>query len=321
MQLDAFLTRYPLSYQPIGPPRPPAEGSGLSGSRLWIFESHAGPLVARARPAGAVSIERIAWIHQRLEAARGLGYLPVPLRARDGATWAHDAAGEVWDLTPFLPGAPDLHVPPRPERLSAAMVGLAQFHNRMSIFITSGASAGLLAREAGVLGIDGEEDRLSDAPLAREWFRLAREARELLREPLRQAREVETELIPCLRDARSVHFLFEGDVLTGLVDTDALDQESPAADLARYFGDAIEPEDREARARAIAAYRSVRALSEEQERLIDAFEAGADFLIGLRWLADCGGDPEVRRSGVERGIARLRRRLRIERSGLGFRGE
>jgi homoserine kinase type II len=118
-----------------------------------------------------------------------------------------------------------------------------------------------------------------------------------------------------LRDARSEHFLFEGDRLSGLVDFGAMGIDSIAADLARLIGDGLDG-DPDARREALAAYERIRPLDPAEARLIGVFEATTALLIGERWVRwhylenRHFDDPEAVSKGLERGVKQLDRLVR-----------
>ncbi len=64
------LDRYPASIRPTSPPRPLGNAGGLSGARLWRFDSGRGPLVLRCWPTDGPDLARLEWIHACLAAAR-----------------------------------------------------------------------------------------------------------------------------------------------------------------------------------------------------------------------------------------------------------
>src|SRR5438132_11806580 len=102
---------------------------GFSGARLWRCEGGLSPSCLRAWPPGALSPQRLAWVHSLMAAARcaGLSFVPNVFPTRSGATWV-DHAGRLWELTSWLPGKADFKDRPTPERLQAACTSLARLH-------------------------------------------------------------------------------------------------------------------------------------------------------------------------------------------------
>lgn len=98
--------------------------------------------------------------------------------------------------------------------------------------------------------------------------------------------------------------------MTGLVDYGAMGRDSVAGDLARLLAEGVGP-DRFSRAEALAAFESVRTLSESEHLAIEAFEK-ANALLGparwVRWHFVEGRhfeDREAVTRGLRRGLERL----------------
>src|SRR3954451_19125801 len=100
--LRAVLARYPAIARPCSVPEALGNAGGGSGARLWRFASGRGPLAARAWPPEANDCAALARIHLWLGEASALGFVPVPLAARDGRT-LHEQAGRLWEVAPWLP--------------------------------------------------------------------------------------------------------------------------------------------------------------------------------------------------------------------------
>jgi Ser/Thr protein kinase RdoA (MazF antagonist) len=299
---------------------------GLSGARLWRFPSQVGPLVLRAWPVPGPERGQLEWLHHWLGLAAELTFVPVPIRDRVGQTLQeHD--GHFWEVSPWMPGAPDLSEPPPAQRIEAAFTALAAFHQRLACEQTHGRSPGLAQRavliERLVAGgfdtlegaVDqGRRQRRSAPPheVAARWLTLARSIAPLQAELLRAPAARVVRLQPCLRDARPEHFLFEGDRVSGLVDFGAMGVDSVAADLARLIGDwlLVDPA---SRALALTCYERVRPLEPSETVLIDAFESAAALLIGERWVrwhyidGRRFDDPQAVACGLVRGLRRLER--------------
>src|SRR5207245_281836 len=88
---------------------------------------------------------------------------------------------------------------------------------------------------------------------------------------------------PCLCDVWHDHLLFEGNVLTGLIDYGSVKSDHVAVDLARLLGSLV-GDDREAWATGIAAYRSVRPLTGEEEALAAVLDRTGTILAAATWL-------------------------------------
>ncbi len=320
--LRIVLTRYPAIARPCSEPEALGNAGGGSGARLWRFASGRGLLVARAWPpdgTGRAALERIhRWLHE----AAGLGFIPVPLAARDGRT-LHEQGGRLWEVCPWMPGNPASSQPLTSPRLRAGFITLAACHQCLKSDRCQGQSPALLARlrkvdallRSGFATIERALSLAPDDPAiepARQWLSLARTPAPRLLEPLQRAAGRKIELQPCLRDARPEHLLFEGDRVTGLVDFGAMAVDSVAADLARLLAEWVGA-DRAARAEALSAYASVRPLDEVELPLIDAFESSAALLGAGHWVRwhfieqRPFDDPTAVERGIRRGLERLSR--------------
>jgi homoserine kinase type II len=319
--LSLVLSRYPAHVRPVNPPEPLRGYGGLSGASLWRYQAPAGWICVRAWPMEASRIEHLNTIHGWLREAADLGFLPIPVPARDGQT-VQECEGRCWQVEPWLDGVPDLAHPPANERVQAAFRALATLHQRLSRHTSYGVSPGLglCIRELEGLtaqGFDRLEAALDHAPPslphpARRWLALARATAPHLHSRLLDPARLRVPLQPCLRDARPEHFLFEGERLSGLVDFGAMGIDSVAADLARLVGEWF-PGDASLRALALAAYEQIRPLDPTESALIAPFEAAADLLIAGHWLRwhllehRRFADPGAVAHGVLRGLVRLAR--------------
>jgi Ser/Thr protein kinase RdoA (MazF antagonist) len=316
------LACYPASIQPLSAPEALGNAGGASGARLWRFATGRGLLVARAWPADGPRRADVDQIHRWLIAAADLGFVPVPLEGLDGQT-CREHGGRLWEITPWLSGAPDRDQPPSRSRLRAAFAALGAFHQRLAGDAVRGLSRGLQSRlreTDGLLwgGFDSLIAILDRAPPepaldpARRWLERARPLAPRLLELLRSVSARELILQPCLRDARAEHWLFEEDRVTGLVDFGAMGLECVAADLARLISEwgLI---DVRLRSEALDAYRAVRPLEESEIALIEVFEVSAAILGPGRWVRwrfvedRTFDDPSAVAKGIERGLERLAR--------------
>jgi homoserine kinase type II len=146
----------------------------------------------------------------------------------------------------------------------------------------------------------------------RRWLEMARSALPWVLPALRDASRLEVPLLPCLRDARPDHFLFQGERLSGLVDFGAMGIDCVAADLARLFGEWFH-DSGSLPAGALAAYEQVRPLDKSESALVTHFLTSADVLIAGHWLSwhflkhRRFDDPGAVGTGIARGLARLER--------------
>jgi homoserine kinase type II len=97
------------------------------------------------------------------------------------------------------------------------------------------------------------------------------------------ARLWQVPLQPCIRDVWHDHVLFAGDRVTGLIDFGAMRVESVAADVARLLG-SLAGDDRSLWQVALAAYCSIRPLSEDERTLVKVLDQSGVVLGVLNWL-------------------------------------
>src|SRR5260221_14393216 len=101
-----------------GKPCPQGNRGGFSGARLWRCSGVAGAFCLRAWPGTGPTPERLRWIHGLMKSARaaGLTFVPELLTTPAGATFvAH--AGQLWELSTWMPGCADFHTHPTTVRL------------------------------------------------------------------------------------------------------------------------------------------------------------------------------------------------------------
>ncbi len=322
-----LLRRYPPRFQPLAPLEPLGGGGGLSGARLWRFRAEAGRMLLRAWPPHGPGRQQIEQVHHWLFLAEDLGFVPAPVRDSAGHSLT-EWLGTLWEVTPWMAGSPDPARPPTPEHLRLAFTSMAAFHQRLAGEQIVGHSAGLRQRHAEVRQLVGGGFEMLEAAILRQsdatardrvaalgWLSRARTVAPSLVGPLGGAASLVVRTQPVLRDARSEHFLFEGDRLSGLVDFGAMGIDSIAADLARLIGDGLDG-DPDARREALAAYERIRPLDPAEARLIGVFEATTALLIGERWVRwhylenRHFDDPEAVSKGLERGVKQLDRLVR-----------
>ncbi|MDB5351545.1 MAG: hypothetical protein JWN86_2792 [Planctomycetota bacterium] len=317
--LATVLSRYPAAIRPLTPPESLGNAGGLSGARLWRFRSQLGPTVARAWPPG-VTRTHLAQIHGWLKRADRLDFVAAPFAAIDGATFQAEN-GIFWEVCRWMPGEADLKLPPPIAKVRAAMSGLAAFHQVMGPSEVKLFCPGLADRSREIrklLGGDSTSWRqvvLAHPPdprreLALRWLDLASVVAPGIDAEISRFAGSKTRVQTVIRDARPQHFLFTGDVLTGLVDFGAMGIDTVAADLARLIADWIEP-DRVLRGEALAAYARVRPLDSAEMMLIEAFERSSSLLGGGRWLKwhfvdrIVFEDPNASLRGLQRGVERI----------------
>lgn len=288
----SVLAGYPAALAPRSRPVPLGGGGGLSGASLWRFSTLGGPMLLRAWPP-ETRPERVATVHAWLAATRGMAWIAPPLADRQGRTF-HESRGRVWEVAPWLPGKPDALRPPSAGRRRSALKALAELHRVLAGETHWGPSPNLIARrdelENWLLGdldaIAARIDRLSaDSVLAaaRRWIEAARSLAPRLLAELTGAASQTLALQPCLRDVRAEHLLFEGDRVSGLIDYGAMGIDSVATDLARLLTE-WEIEEAPWNEEGLAAYGSVRPLTDAERRLIPVFARSTALLGGGHWV-------------------------------------
>jgi Ser/Thr protein kinase RdoA (MazF antagonist) len=90
-------------------------------------------------------------------------------------------------------------------------------------------------------------------------------------------------LQPCLCDLWHDHLLFDGDRLTGIVDYGAVKVDHVAVDLARLLGSLV-GDDADRWEEGFRAYRAVRPLSPDEERLAGVLDRAGTLLGAANWL-------------------------------------
>ncbi len=90
-------------------------------------------------------------------------------------------------------------------------------------------------------------------------------------------------LQPCIRDIWHDHVLFTGDRVSGLVDFGSLQPDNVATDIARLLGSLI-GDDLAAWELGLAAYESLRPLSDDERWLVPVFDRTTVLMGGLQWL-------------------------------------
>ncbi len=226
--LKTVLSRYPALTQPLDEPEPLGNAGGFSGARFWRFDSGMGRLVLRAWPVDGPSEDALARIHSWLLSAGRLGFIPEPIATRDGRTFV--SCGLLWELTRWLPGAPDLARPPSAGHVRSAFAALGAFHQAIHAPAIVGPSGGIRARLREVEhllrdGFDALASVLQQGdgdPLhgpARGWLDAARRDAPGLIGPLTRACALRVPIQPCIRDVRPEHILFEETNGTGTTTT------------------------------------------------------------------------------------------------------
>ena len=274
---------------------------GFSGAEFWRLTTARGKLCLRRWPAEHPSPERLGFIHAVLRhvAQQGIDYLPVPIvpEKREPMGFVQ-FDGHLWELTPWLPGRADYHQSPNPKKLRSILKALARFHQAASSFPMElpgkGPSSGAIRRRDRLRRLmAGHIEHIAEA-LARGGLpEIQQRARTVLEKFPRAADEVialldrvvefEVPLQPCIRDIWHDHVLITGAQVTGIIDFGAMRVETVATDLARLLGSLV-GDDQGQWQLGLAAYQSIRELSDEEMALVWALDKSTVLLGGLNWI-------------------------------------
>jgi homoserine kinase type II len=284
------LRRYPCHGAGAAPV---ALGScgGFSGARFW---SAAG-LCLRAWPPPGPAPERLRWIHDLMAWARraGLAYVPAVERTADGQTWVQHE-GRLWEVTTWMPGRADFHARPTAARLQAACQAVAQVHQAWAASASVGPCTALAQRLScardwlALVGSGWRPDFAAGAadPVTawarRAWVILPVHVPPMLT-PLAYWAGRPLRLQACLCDVWHAHVLFEGEVVSGLVDYGGVKSSHVAADLARLLGSLV-GDHGQMRQIGLAAYRELCPLSSEEEALVTLLDRSGTVLGAVNWL-------------------------------------
>ena len=227
----------------------------------------------------------------------GFHRIPLPLETNHHHGFVRHA-GHLWELAPWLPGAADYAQRPSHTKLANAMTTLAAFHEAARTFplpetgpIGSPGIAERLLRLQSLLS--GRLARLRRAVAEGAWPELAQRGLRLLElaEPvgrrilplLEAGGALDVALQPCIRDIWRAHVLFVEDEVSGIIDFGSMRSENVAADVARLLGSLAGDQADDWRS-GLAAYESVRRLSDDERSLVTAFDRSTVLLGGLQWL-------------------------------------
>lgn len=272
---------------------------GFSGARLRRCTAGGTDYCLRAWPAGTPR-GLLRFLHPLMASAlhQGLNFVPTVHRTTAGSTWV-EHQGRLWELTAWVPGRADFHSRPTPGRLWSACTALARLHDvwRHATDERSpppGLCPAVARRlrtveEWRLLLCSGWRPRFGMAetavlnPVAERAWGLLPAAVERLPALLEPWCGRTLPLQPCLCDVWHDHLLYEGDILTGLVDYGAVKTDHVAVDLARMLGSLV-GDDREQWGLGLKAYREVRPLTAEEEALAVVLDHSGLVLGTANWL-------------------------------------
>jgi aminoglycoside phosphotransferase len=207
-------------------------GSGLSGATVWRGESEGEPLFALKRDAGGPPPGVLEQIHEWWRYAGSLPFIPT-----FNTSIEHDFA--TWTLSGWRPGKPAANLVADDPRLGTACMAIRHFHERLHTFrITDGPMPAIRRRLNALQSwVPAEGDGLRSTART-----LGIRHRRAMIDALDPWVDRPMPLQPCHGDLRADHVLFNADAVTGMIDFFAMKIDHPAADAARFLGDACDRE-------------------------------------------------------------------------------
>ena len=296
--LRTVLAHYPADLQP-SQVEPLAGAGGFSGAKIWWLDTPRGPACLRRWPKDHPQRDRLEFIQAVLWHVdqEGFHLVPVPYETCNRVGFA-SSEGHLWELTPWMAGCADYHRLPCPTKLRAAMTALAQFHHAAATFPLPDAgrmaSPGMTERFVRLSALcEGAISRIAREICSGDWPELALRAKRLCElfhpnvgkvKPLVEAASrAEVELQPCIRDIWHDHVLFQGEVVSGIIDFGAMRAENVAADIARLLGSMVH-DDLVSWHIGLTAYQCLRPLSDAEQLLVTAFDRTTVLMGGIQWL-------------------------------------
>ena len=292
------LAAYPEDCQPTRV-EPLGAAGGFSGARFWKIQTPSATFCLRRWPKehpshdGLEFIQAVLWHVTR----EGFNLVPLPRETRlHGGYVRH--GGYFWELAPWMPGVADFRENPTAEKLTAAMVALAEFHLAAATFplpdLPESRSPGIESRLRQLeRWMSGDLGDLRAAIVPGLWPDLESQAHEIcslaggvageILSKLNGCSSFRISLQPCIRDVWHAHVLFDGARVSGLVDFGSLRAENVAADVARLLG-SLAQDDGDSWRLGLEAYQSIRPLSETELRLVEAFDLSTVLMAGLNWI-------------------------------------
>lgn len=271
------------------PPRP-----GYSGAIVFEVFTDVRRFCLKAWPADKVAEDRLGYVHTlQRRAAKRLPFIPDVHDTCVHVT-SHLAHGFRWELSDWMPGEADFHAHPTMGRLRAAMTALGRLHEAWSQEPGTPQSCPALQRCSEKIQLWRlETQRLIEQALHACHHPLATQLHPLPPLINRLLPRVEGRLVsylacavpvfPVLRDVWHDHVLYVGHEVTGLIDFGAVNEDSPAADLARLLGSLV-GRDVDQFGFALDVYRQLRPLSRLEEMLVWLLDLLGVIVAAINWL-------------------------------------
>jgi Ser/Thr protein kinase RdoA (MazF antagonist) len=294
---------------------PFTSAGSFSGARIWRVERHGEAFALRQWP-DVMPAKQLRSIHAFLAylTSADVTFVAAPIAARAGGTFVTDGWFH-WELAPWLSGVADYWHDPRPTKLTAAMQALATVHlvaaslghSVLEAYAASGYKLDpLIARRmTNSMSLQKRDTRIRNlvhgglGELAASGLtnatasesELHRTAVRLLQRTAPKAMSVAdfwaNALLPLqwrIGDVWHDHILFTGERVTGIVDFGAASVDAPAGDVARLLGSLV-GDDRPRWRQGLAAYESVRPLSELERESLTFFDESGTIISTANWLS------------------------------------
>ncbi len=286
-----FWRLFPVELRPAAAPEP--VGGGLSRSAVWRFQAAGGTFALRCGARSAFS--QLAQRH----AAATLAFVP-RLQTNLAGEMLTEFAGQIWEISAWIPGA-ETAAPG--DVLASAARGLAAWHGvfRGTAFpnLTPPRPTAAAARRDGWERADRPAGRPPppDGPDP-EWTRLAHR---VAHAACKLAPRMPEWLASCARpqprvvvhgDPRRSNLLFQGGILSGMLDFATVNIDTPLLDLARWCGDAA-PNDEGFRRATLAEYARCLPLPDNADRIAAAFQHTGLVLSALNWALWLRSQPDA----------------------------
>lgn len=273
-----------------------ANAGGFSGARLWKVNCDRGFFALRKWPAAPPS--NIQQIHQILQSAFTQGIpvaAPVLNRAGDTLTSCNQ---RYWELATWMPGTADFNSTASQERLSNTITHLAAFHRLRTTGIRIGPSPSISQRIRQLHQANEIVNRLPTEIIHASgfWKEVAfgqlptlKQTLATLKPKLHAFVDQPLQLTPVIRDIHHDHLLFSDESLTGIVDFEATQVDTPCLDLARLIG-SLKIDGNPPWSQAIKYYQQSSPLTSDERQLIPVLHACNLSLGLLNWLKWVGID-------------------------------
>jgi homoserine kinase type II len=239
--------------------------------------------------------ERIDNIDSLMKLARnkGLQFVPELFTSAKNGESCMIHSDRLWELTTWMPGSAANPAQVSREQVESAFAALALLHGAWAHLSAGRAPCpGVLrriqaCREWEKLVQSGWRVPIDCADPALPWaeraFKLLEIHSNKIPRKLESWLDRPISLQPCLCDIWCDHVLFEGNMVTGVVDYGGVKTDHVAVDLARLLGSLVE--DRaELRAAGLRAYSRLRPISLEEEELVTVLDVTGTLVGLITWL-------------------------------------